>query len=133
MSTKTTKPKISEESRKKIESFKTTQQLYNDLDEYIRNNKKTTDRAKTRLAKQIGELGKEFVEEIEQDKYQEEELYKEYAGKVEFIIKTCGEKYGSLELLNNMTYQQIDSIYDKALSDSKKGFWGILLDFVMGW
>lgn len=133
MSTKTTAPKVSQESRKKIESLKTTQQLYNDLDDYIRNSKSSTERAKERLAKQIETLGDDFVEEIEKKSEKEEKLYKEYADKVEFIVKNSGNDNGSLEQLNSMTYQEIDSIYDKVLIESKKGFWSRLFDFLMGW
>jgi len=133
MSTKTTSPKISEESRKKIENFKTTQQLYNDLDSYIRINKKTSDHAKQRVAKQISELGDDFINELEQNEEQNTVKYKEYAEKVETIIKLSGSKHGTLEKLNNMTYEEIDSIYNKVLLDSKKGFWNKLFDFLMEW
>ena len=133
MSTKTTSPKISEESRKKIENFKTTQQLYNDLDSYIRTNKKTSDRAKQRVANQISELGDDFISELEQNEEQDADKYKEYAEKVETIIKLSGSKHGTLEKLNDMTYEEIDSIYNKVLLDSKKGFWNKLFDFLMEW
>ena len=133
MSTKTTSPKISEESRNKIENFKTTQQLYNDLDDYIRTNKKTSDRVKQRVAKQISELGDDFISELEQNEEQDADKYKEYAEKVETIIKYSGGKYGTLEKLNDMTYEEIDSIYNKVLLESKKGFWNKLLDFLMEW
>jgi DNA replication initiation complex subunit (GINS family) len=133
MSTKTTSPKISEESRKKIENFKTTQQLYNDLDSYIRTNKKTSDRAKQRVANQISELGDDFINELEQNEEQDTVKYKEYAEKVETIIKLSGSKHGTLEKLNDMTYEEIDSIYNKVLLDSKKGFWDKLFDFIMEW
>jgi len=133
MSTKTTSPKISEESRKKIENFKTTQQLYNDLDSYIRTNKKTSDHAKQRVAKQISELGDDFINELEQNEEQNTVKYKEYAEKVETIIKLSGSKHGTLEKLNDMTYEEIDSIYNKVLLDSKKGFWNKLFDFLMEW
>jgi|GEM_PF-7131469 len=133
MSTKTTSPKISEESRKKIENFKTTQQLYNDLDSYIRTNKKTSDHAKQRVAKQISELGDDFINELEQNEEQNTVKYKEYAEKVETIIKLSGSKHGTLEKLNDMTYEEIDSIYNKVLLDSKKGFWDKLFDFIMEW
>ena len=133
MSTKTTSPKISEESRNKIEKFKTTQQLYNDLDDYIRTNKKTSDRVKQRVAKQISELGDDFISELEQNEEQDADKYKEYAEKVETIIKYSGGKYGTLEKLNDMTYEEIDSIYNKVLLDSKKGFWNKLFDFLMEW
>jgi aminopeptidase N len=133
MSTKTTSPKISEESRKKVENFKTTQQLYNDLDDYIRTNKKTSDRVKQRVAKQISELGDDFISELEQNEEQDADKYKEYAEKVETIIKYSGGKYGTLEKLNDMTYEEIDSIYNKVLLESKKGFWNKLLDFLMEW
>jgi hypothetical protein len=133
MSTKTTSPKISEESRKKVENFKTTQQLYNDLDDYIRTNKKTSDRVKQRVAKQISELGDDFISELEQNEEQDADKYKEYAEKVETIIKYSGGKYGTLEKLNDMTYEEIDSIYNKVLLESKKGFWNKLFDFLMEW
>ena len=133
MSTKTTSPKISEESRNKIEKFKTTQQLYNDLDDYIRTNKKTSDRVKQRVAKQISELGDDFISELEQNEEQDADKYKEYAEKVETIIKYSGGKYGTLEKLNDMTYEEIDSIYNKVLLESKKGFWNKLFDFLMEW
>jgi len=133
MSTKTTSPKISEESRKKLEEYKTTQQLYNELDGYIRTNKNTNDRAKQRLAKEIGELGEEFEKEIESTEQEEETKYREYAGKVETIIKLSGDRHGTLEKLNTLTYKEIDSIYDKVLLDSKKGFWDKLFDFLMEW
>ena len=133
MSTKTTSPKISEESRNKIENFKTTQQLYNDLDDYIRTNKKTSDHAKQRVAKQISELGDDFINELEQNEEQNTVKYKEYAEKVETIIKLSGSKHGTLEKLNDMTYEEIDSIYNKVLLDSKKGFWNKLFDFLMEW
>jgi DNA replication initiation complex subunit (GINS family) len=133
MSTKTTSPKISEESRKKIENFKITQQLYNDLDSYIRTNKKTSDRAKQRVANQISELGDDFINELEQNEEQDTVKYKEYAEKVETIIKLSGSKHGTLEKLNDMTYEEIDSIYNKVLLDSKKGFWDKLFDFIMEW
>jgi aminopeptidase N len=133
MSTKTTSPKISEESRKKLEEYKTTQQLYNDLDDYIRTNKKTSDRVKQRVAKQISELGDDFISELEQNEEQDADKYKEYAEKVETIIKYSGGKYGTLEKLNDMTYEEIDSIYNKVLLESKKGFWNKLLDFLMEW
>ena len=133
MSTKTTSPKISEESRNKIENFKTTQQLYNDLDDYIRTNKKTSDRVKQRVAKQISELGDDFISELEQNEEQDADKYKEYAEKVETIIKYSGGKYGTLEKLNDMTYEEIDSIYNKVLLESKKGFWDKLFDFIMEW
>ena len=133
MSTKTTSPKISEESRKKVENFKTTQQLYNDLDDYIRTNKKTSDRVKQRVAKQISELGDDFISELEQNEEQDADKYKEYAEKVETIIKHSGGKHGTLEKLNDMTYEEIDSIYNKVLLESKKGFWNKLFDFLMEW
>lgn len=129
MSTRTKKPNISDESLRKIEEYETTQRLYNEYDSYIRESKTTTQRAKDKLAKEIGETGDEFIEDLETA----DKLYKEYSDKVEYIIKNSGDKYGSLEKLNAMTYQQVDSIYDRVQEESKKGFWTKLFDFLMGW
>ena len=129
MSTKTTAPKISEESRIKVEEFKTTQQLYNEFDNYLRSSHDTNYRAKQRLAKQIGEIGEDYEDYTDLSEKQQEIKYKEYAGKVETIIKLSGNKNGKLEDLNNSTYRQIDSIYRKVLFESKRGFWGKLFDF----
>lgn len=140
MSTKTKKPRISEESRRKLQEFETTQQLYNELDEFKRQTSNATKRAKDQMARTIADIGGDFVEDLEKKEKEavekqrrEEEKYREYAGKVEFIIKNTGDHHGTLENLNSMTYQQIDSIYNKVLEESKKGFWSKLFDFLMGW
>jgi uncharacterized membrane-anchored protein YjiN (DUF445 family) len=139
VSTKTTKPKISEESRRKLDQLATTKNLYQQYDEYILKQSNVGDRAKERLAKQISSLGSEFIADQEREeqlkrenKAKEEKLHKEYASKVELIVKESGSKNGSLEKLNTMTYEEIDSIYIRVLDESQKGFWSKLFDFLMG-
>lgn len=125
MSSTTKKPKISEESRKKLESLDTTFDLYRSLDEYIRDSRKNISYAKERMAQEFNQMGEKYVEEIDKKEQQKVETIRE-------IFRTVGDRYGSKEELSQLTYGEVQNIQIK-IKESKKNFFTRIVDFLMNW
>lgn len=125
MSSTTKKPKISEESRKKLESLDTTFDLYRSLDEYIRDSRKNISYAKERMVQEFNQMGEKYVEEIDKKEQQKVETIRE-------IFRTVGDRYGSKEELSQLTYGEVQNIQIK-IKESKKNFFTRIVDFLMNW
>lgn len=129
MSSTTKKTPVDEESQEYIDSLETTPQMYRALSDYERTLKDENDKKKSMIAREIANMGEVYIDEIE-TKHEEIEI--ERLDMIDFIIQTTEQKLVKARDLRNMSHEEVKSIYIKA-QDTKKPWYRLLIEYLMGW
>lgn len=129
MSSTTKKTPIDPESQKRADELKTTFDLYHEYSEYERKVKEENEMRKKHIASEIAKNANTFIEEINKKEEIKEQERQEMGI---YILKETQETIIKKVELDNMTHEEIKSIYVK-VKDSKKPWYKLLLEFIMGW
>lgn len=129
MSSTTKKTRIDPKSKEYVDSLMTTSDMYRALSDYERSIKEENDIKKRRIAKEIENMGQHYLDEIDR-KNQEKENEKNEM--IKSIVSLKDESFIKLSDLNEMSYDEVKSIYIKVM-DSKKPWYRLFIEFIMGW
>ena len=129
MSSTTKKTPIDPESQRQADELQTTFDLYREYSEYERKVKEENEMRKRHMASEIARDAEHFINEIDQKEELKEQERQEMGL---YILKETQETVVSKAELDNMTHEEIKSIYIK-VQDSKKPWYRLLLEFLMGW
>ena len=124
MTTRSTKPKISEESKEKIKQLETTDQLYRSHDAYIREQNRVQELRKRSYAKEVYESREEFISNVEKTSNLIDERHEKM---INTIIKKYKNKFGTHDELKGLSYEELYKLHEKA---KKKSFWSHLTEFL---
>lgn len=129
MSSTTKKTPIDPKSKEYADSLMTTSQMYRALSDYERSIREENDIKKRKIADEISKMGNIYLQEID-DKHELKE--QERLDMIDYVVGNTGQKFAKVRDLNNMSYDEIKSIYIKA-KDSKKSWYRLFIEFIMGW
>lgn len=119
MSTKTTKAPIDPKSIRELKEQLSTDDLYRELDQYLRAKREEDNIKKRSMAKKIFSEGEQLMQEIEEKKVR---LEAERLSMIEFIHKNSQEKFITLKEATQMDYEEIKRVHARVL-EWKKPIW----------
>lgn len=128
MSTKTKSPLIDKESQEYLDSLETTPQMYRALSDYERSISEENDSKKRMIAKEIANMGDQYMKEIDN---KHEIIENERLNMIQFIIQTTEQTLVPAKELRKMSYDEVKSIYVKA-QDTKKPWYQLFIEFIIG-
>jgi len=119
MSSRTKKAPIDPESTKRVKSELTTDDMYRELDSYLRARKQEDNIKKRRLADKIVNEGEQLMQEIQEKNIAVEE---ERLTMIEYIFTNSQEKFVELKELKQMEYGEVKKLHAK-VTEWKKPAW----------
>ena len=120
---------IDPKDTEKINELKTTTEMYQEYDEFLRKTKQEQEKKKEILANRFYRIGNEMIEEIENKREEERE---ERNNKIKFILKNFKNNSIKKSKLNNLNNEDLESIYIK-VKESKIPWLKKLINFIMNW